>query len=112
MGDHVNLASRLEGLNKMYATRIVISDATRRGAGDEFLCREIDRVRVKGKTLPVAIHEPWDAAPTTARGRSAPRGPIHPGARGLPRAGLGRGDRAIRVARDRVPGRRAHHLLR
>jgi adenylate cyclase len=57
MGDDVNLASRLEGLNKEYGTTILVADATRRAIGDEFVCREMDRVRVKGRVQPVAVHE-------------------------------------------------------
>jgi adenylate cyclase len=57
MGDHVNLASRLEGLNKLYGTRILVSDQTRRAIGEEFVCREIDLVRVKGRAQAVAVHE-------------------------------------------------------
>jgi adenylate cyclase len=57
VGDDVNLASRLEGLNKEYGTTILVSDATRRAIGDGFVCREIDRVRVQGRVQPVAVHE-------------------------------------------------------
>ncbi|HVY39709.1 MAG TPA: adenylate/guanylate cyclase domain-containing protein [Polyangia bacterium] len=57
MGDGVNLAARLEGLNKVYGTSILVSDETRRQAGDAFLFREVDRVAVKGKTHAVAVHE-------------------------------------------------------
>jgi adenylate cyclase len=58
MGDSVNLASRLEGLNKEYGTRIVISEFTRREikSGD-LLFRELDLIRVKGKLQPVTIFE-------------------------------------------------------
>ncbi len=65
MGDHVNLASRLEGLNKLYGTHLLVSESTRRAIGDAFVCREIDRVAVKGKTKPVGVFEvlaPRDAA--------------------------------------------------
>lgn len=58
LGDHVNLSSRLEGLNKNYGTRLLISEYTRRQIGESFCCRLIDRVRVKGKSQAVAIYEP------------------------------------------------------
>jgi adenylate cyclase len=57
MGDGVNLAARLEGLNKVYGTTILASDAVRRRAGDAFVFRRLDRVAVKGKTHPVDVHE-------------------------------------------------------
>ncbi len=57
IGDNVNLASRLEGLTKQYGAHIIVSDATREGAGDDFTFREIDLVRVKGKQKPVAVFE-------------------------------------------------------
>jgi adenylate cyclase len=57
MGDAVNLASRLEGINKTYGTRIIISEFTYNQVKDDFICREVDWVRVKGKALPVKIYE-------------------------------------------------------
>ena len=57
MGDSVNLASRLEGINKEYGTNIVISEFTYAIVKDDFFCRELDAVRVKGKKLPVKIYE-------------------------------------------------------
>jgi adenylate cyclase len=57
IGDNVNLASRLEGLNKYYGTRILVTSATRHQAGDAFLFREADLVRVKGKREPVTVFE-------------------------------------------------------
>lgn len=57
MGDAVNLASRLEGITKVYGVGITVGEATR-AAAPEFAYRELDLVRVKGKNEPVAIFEP------------------------------------------------------
>jgi adenylate cyclase len=57
IGDSVNLASRLEGANKAFGTCILISDTTEAMIRDDFLLRRVDRVRVVGKDLPVALFE-------------------------------------------------------
>jgi adenylate cyclase len=57
MGDAVNLASRLEGANKAYRTRILISEFTRAGLGDAIETRELDLLRVKGRAEPVRVYE-------------------------------------------------------
>lgn len=57
IGDAVNLASRLEGLNKAYSTSNLISETTRSMAGFEFLTRPVDIVAVKGKNAPIQVHE-------------------------------------------------------
>jgi len=57
IGDTVNLASRLEGVNKAYGTRIIISEETRRLAGDAIEVRELDSIRVMGKSEPARIYE-------------------------------------------------------
>jgi adenylate cyclase len=58
VGDGVNLASRLEGVNKLFGTEILMSAETARGAGGEIALRRVGRVIVKGKTEPVDILTP------------------------------------------------------
>ena len=57
MGDAVNLASRLEGITKQYGVGVVVGENTKNIVTD-FVYRELDHVRVKGKDKPVAIYEP------------------------------------------------------
>ncbi|MBI3755050.1 MAG: adenylate/guanylate cyclase domain-containing protein [Deltaproteobacteria bacterium] len=63
IGDNVNLASRLEGMNKVYGTAIIVNESTQKLAQNDFLFRELDLVRVKGKEKPVAIYELIDFLP-------------------------------------------------
>ncbi len=58
IGDTVNLASRLEGLNKFYGTSILASETTVAACGDGVEFREVDWVAVKGKETPVAVYQP------------------------------------------------------
>jgi adenylate cyclase len=62
LGDNVNLGSRLEGLNKEYATEILVGENTVKLLGDEFLLREVDVVRVVGKEKPTRLYELLAAA--------------------------------------------------
>ena len=73
MGDGVNLASRLEELNKLYGTRILISDVTARAPGmrAHFLLRPVDFVAVKGRSSPVMVHEVVGRHPTGTRATSS-----------------------------------------
>ncbi|MBW1981229.1 MAG: CHASE2 domain-containing protein [Deltaproteobacteria bacterium] len=57
LGDQVNLGSRLEGLNKVYSTEILIGENTADLIGDSFQLREVDMVRVKGRQQPVRVYE-------------------------------------------------------
>ena len=57
MGDNVNLGARLEGTNKVYGTLIIISEFTYELVKDHVIVRELDLIKVKGKTKPVKIYE-------------------------------------------------------
>ena len=57
LGDAVNLGSRLEGLTKSYGVEIIVSESTK-AAVEDYVYRELDIVKVKGKDKPIAIYEP------------------------------------------------------
>jgi len=57
MGNAVNLAARLEGVNKQYGTWILASESTVQEAGETILTRKLDKVRVVGINEPVRLHE-------------------------------------------------------
>lgn len=57
MGDSVNLAARLEGVNKYYKTFTMASEFTVKELGDDIVTRELDILRVVGKTEPVRVYE-------------------------------------------------------
>ena len=71
MGDTVNLASRLEGANKYFATTIMASEMTVSLTGAAFVWRELDAVRVKGHAMPVKVFEPLAAAGDAATEQQA-----------------------------------------
>jgi class 3 adenylate cyclase len=58
IGDHVNIASRLEGLNKIYGTSVLVNETTRFSAEHDFDWKPIDRTFIKGRKAPVGIFEP------------------------------------------------------
>ncbi len=62
IGDTVNLAARLEGANKAYGSKSLITEAVYDKVKNHYLCREIDMIAVKGKTEPVRIFEILQAA--------------------------------------------------
>jgi adenylate cyclase len=60
MGNHVNLAARLEGVNKQYQTWVLLSEYTKNKIGPEFFTRSLDRVRVVGnQNSPEALRTDW-----------------------------------------------------
>jgi adenylate cyclase len=67
LGDAGNLASRLEGINKQFATPILISEATRTRLPPDVPVREISQVQVVGRKEPVRVFEPLTAGEALAR---------------------------------------------
>lgn len=59
IGDNVNLASRVEGLTKLYGVRLLITESTDRALTLDIPCVPIDRVQVKGRQRPVDLYAPW-----------------------------------------------------
>ena len=57
IGDTVNLAARLEGANKEYGSKSIISEEVYKNLSNDFICRELDFIAVKGKTEAVRIYE-------------------------------------------------------
>jgi adenylate cyclase len=57
LGDSVNLASRIEGVNKIYGTHLIITQSTYERVSDSFLCRPLDNVAVKGKKQGIRIYQ-------------------------------------------------------
>ena len=57
LGNEVNLASRLESLNKYYGTNVLMSERTKEGIGNEFLLRLVDEVQVKGQKKNEKVYE-------------------------------------------------------
>ena len=57
IGDGVNVAARLEGINKEFGTRICISHSVFREAGERLCVRPIDEVTVKGRRTKIPIYE-------------------------------------------------------
>jgi adenylate cyclase len=73
MGDTVNLASRLEGINKLYRTSIVLSEDTFKLAQHAIEARELDIVTVAGKTEPIRIYEAMSRTGHLRAGQAALR---------------------------------------
>ncbi|MGD9072617.1 MAG: adenylate/guanylate cyclase domain-containing protein [Desulfobacterales bacterium] len=56
-GDNVNLASRLEGINRIYGTKIIVSQSVYEAVDNQMISRPLDIVAVKGKKKRIAVHE-------------------------------------------------------
>src|SRR5262249_34179280 len=111
LGDGVNLASRLEGLNKHYGTTVLVSEAVRAEAGDGFDFRLVDVVAVKGRMRGVRVYELLGSADHSAdrsRERAYERaldlywGRDFAGALGILDAQLGDGPSRVLAERARV----------
>jgi two-component system sensor histidine kinase ChiS len=84
VSDNVNLASRIEGLTRIYETSILISGETleRIEEPDRFTCRFVDKVQVKGKRRTVAVYEVCDAdAPEVLAAKKATKASFEEGVR-------------------------------
>jgi len=71
IGDAVNLASRLEGVNNVYGTGILLSDAVAKAPGVTMPMRPVDRVRVKGRSQAVPLYTPCTDAALVAKTEAA-----------------------------------------
>jgi adenylate cyclase len=78
IGDAVNLAARLEGMNKEYGTRILISSATADAIGGEYTTRPIGQVRIRGKEEAVTILELETSASATGQTAADPSAAAEP----------------------------------
>ncbi|MEK7820905.1 MAG: adenylate/guanylate cyclase domain-containing protein, partial [Pseudomonadota bacterium] len=64
-GDEVNIAARLEQLNKQYGTYVLASQRTRDAAGEAFAYREIGSITVRGRAQPTVVYAVDDSAPAS-----------------------------------------------
>jgi adenylate cyclase len=71
IGDAVNLAARLEPLNRLYGTPTLLSGETAAAVGDAVRLRHVDRVRVKGRREAVEIYTPESDAGIVAKTETA-----------------------------------------
>ncbi len=77
IGDAVNLAARLESLNKEYETSIIISEATRQRLGDSAQCRPLGGVKVKGKTVETQVYELLGTDGSVSREQATSKEPVN-----------------------------------
>jgi adenylate cyclase len=102
IGDIVNTASRLQGLNRLLGTRVLLSDATLAGV-DDLATRDLGAFLLRGKRVPVRVHEPLGMQPASLDDRLV----VAPFAAALELVTAARWDEAERAFREilaRVPG--------
>ena len=102
IGDMVNLASRLEGLTKIYHEPLIISESVHRSVEKLMPCRMLDRVAVKGKTQGVRIYA---VRRQLSPGRGRGMGDARPRARPLLRQGIREGTQLFPGGTEIPPGR-------
>jgi len=95
LGDAVNLASRLEGINKQFGTYTIISESTLKQIGGAFPVRELSRVAVVGRKGAVTIYEPFNDREYTSREKD-----FRVFARGLDQFYLGHFQQAAEIFRQ------------
>ncbi|MBR1086086.1 HAMP domain-containing protein [Bradyrhizobium manausense] len=104
MGDAVNLASRLEAANKVYGTRILISQATAEAIGSRLELREIDRVAVVGQGTPQPVFEVMGRAGALAPQQESLRAHYAAGLAAYRACRFGDARAAFNAALDNLPG--------
>lgn len=104
MGHTVNLASRLEGANKVYGTRILASEATVEAAAAVVEVREIDRIVLAGHSQPETVYEIMAAAGGLTPAQEALRASYGEGLKALRRRDWDAARAAFRAALTAVPG--------
>lgn len=103
MGSAVNLAARLEGVNKQYGSWILASDAAYKESGSEFLARRLDRVRVVGIETPVQLWDILDFASDAPRAAAEMVGRFHEAMDAFESRDLGKAGALFRALRDDYP---------
>jgi adenylate cyclase len=104
MGDAVNLASRLEAANKVYGSRILVSQATAETLGASVELREIDRLAVVGQSAPQAVFEVMGKGGTLTPSQEALRAHYAEGLAAYRARRFGEARQAFAAALESVPG--------
>lgn len=104
MGDAVNLASRLEAVNKLYGTRILISQATADAIGSGLELREVDRLAVAGQSAPQPIFEVMGRAGALTTQQESLRAHYADGLAAYRARGFDDARAAFNAALEAVPG--------